>query len=31
MGKGDRGMFLFGDELSELGVDVSSEEWVILD
>lgn len=28
MGKGDRGVLLFGEELSELGVDVTSEEWV---
>ena len=31
MGKGDRGLLLFGDELSELGVDVSIDECVILD
>jgi hypothetical protein len=29
MGKGDRGVLLFGEELSELGVDVTSEEWVV--
>ncbi len=26
MGKGDRGVLMFGEELSELGVDVTSEE-----
>ncbi len=26
MGKGDRGVLIFGEELSELGVDVTSEE-----
>lgn len=28
MGKGDRGVLIFGEELSELGVDVTSEECV---
>ena len=28
MGKGDRGVLIFGEELSELGVDVTSEEYV---
>lgn len=30
MGKGDRGVLIFGEELSELGVDVTSEEYVVL-
>lgn len=29
MGKGDRGILIFGEELSELGMDIASEEWVI--
>ena len=27
MGKGDRGMLMFGEELSDVGVDVAGEEW----
>lgn len=28
MGKGDRGVLIFGEELSELGMDVTSDEYV---